>query len=57
MKKINSKNNANKLFNGNVHKIRKSKQRKVLMEIQNDMADFYNKFVLDKGKESVQIAL
>lgn len=56
MKKINSKNNANKLFNGNVHKIRKSKQRKVLMEIQNDMINFYQKFVLyDKEKTAVAL--
>lgn len=55
MKKINSKNNANKLFNGNVHKIRKSKQRKVLMEIQNDMINFYQKFVYDKEKTAVAL--
>lgn len=41
MKRIAVKQNANKLFNNNVHKVRNSKQRKALQGIKNDMVDYW----------------
>lgn len=41
MKRMSTKQNANKLFNNNVCKVRSAKQRKALQGIKTDMVNYH----------------
>lgn len=51
MKRMSTKNNANKLFNNNIHYVRNSKQRKVLNSIKNDMQQYYRYYKTFNGEQ------